>query len=186
MPTKRTEPTGSHRTGEPAFLAAGKIRRPHGVHGETLLEVWSDFPERLTPNRVVYLGEKHQAVTLLSQRAHQDGLLLSFAGITTPEEVGRFRNQVLYVDAGEAPELEEGEYYFHELYDLPVVDAEGKSLGTLTEIIETGANDVYVVTTPAGKEILLPVIPEVILDVDLDSRKMTVRLLPGLVDGEEA
>lgn len=186
MPTQKAGPTGSLQSGEPAFLAAGKIRRPHGVRGEVLLEVYTDFPERLSANRVVYLGEKHEAFTLLGQRQHKDGLLLAFTGITTPEEAGRFRNQVLYVDAEESPELEEGEYYFHELLDMNVLDESGTLLGTLTEIIETGANDVYVVTTPSEREILLPVIPEVILAVDLDTRRMTVRLLPGLVDGEDA
>ena len=79
-------------------------------------------------------------------------------------------------------ELPEGEFYYHELLGLSVMDETGESLGKVTEIMQTGANDVYVVTNEAGHEILLPAIAEVILDVDLDSKIMKVHLLPGLVE----
>jgi 16S rRNA processing protein RimM len=99
--------------------------------------------------------------------------------------VGRLRNQTLYIAEANAMELPEGEFYFHELLGLSVVDDAGKSLGKVSEIMETGANDVYVVTNEVGHEILLPAIAEVILDIDLDTKIMRVHLLPGLVeDGE--
>ncbi len=182
MSGKKERPAGSLKTGEPAFLAAGKVRRPHGVHGDVFVELYTDFPERLQPKKDVYLGEKHERITIRSQRPHKDGLLLGFDGFDTPEAIGRFRNQTLYVTSADSPELPEGEYYFHELLDLNVFDENETLLGTLTEIIETGANDVYVVTTPSGTEILLPSIPEVVKAVDLEARKMTVHLLPGLVE----
>jgi 16S rRNA processing protein RimM len=186
MSGKKAQPSGSPTAGEPAFLAAGKVRRPHGVHGEVVVELYTDFPERLRPKVKVYLGEKHLPLTLLSARIHNEGLLLGFEGIGTPEEAGRFRNQTLYVSAKTLPDLADGEYYFHQLVGLSVVDEDGKPLGTLTEIVETGANDVYVVTGATGTEVLLPAIPDVILDVDLGAKTMRVHLLPGLVDGEEA
>ncbi len=109
---------------------------------------------------------------------------LALRDVTTPEQAGRYRNQILSIAASETPELPEGAFYFHELLDLEVVDEAGNILGTLTEILETGANDVYVVTDSNGRELLLPAIPEVVMNVDLDAKKIEVRLLPGLVDEE--
>ena len=175
-------PAGSPTAGEPAFLAVGRVRRPHGVRGDVLVEILTDFPERLRPNFVVYAGEKHLALTIRDRRHHNDGLLLSFAGIDTPEEVGRLRNQILYVPFADRSPLPAGEYYHHELIGLSVIDAAGEPLGTLAEVLETGANDVYVVN-PGQGEILLPVIPGVVLDVDLGARTMKVRIPDGLLDG---
>jgi 16S rRNA processing protein RimM len=121
-------------------------------------------------------------LTIRRQRIHNDGILLAFDGFTTPEQVGRFRNQILYIEVADAMELPEGEYYHHELLGLSVLDETGASLGRVTEIMQTGANDVYVVTDEAGKEILLPAIAEVILDVDLDTKIIKVHLLPGLLE----
>jgi len=182
MPGHAKKPAGSPAAGGPAFLAIGKVRRPHGVTGDALVEVYTDFPERLLPKAVVYASEAYTPLTIRCQRLHNDGILLAFDGYSTPEEVGRFRNQILYIVLSDAVELPEGEFYFHELLGLAVLDETGKSLGTITEIMETGANDVYVVTDEAGGEILLPAIAEVILDVDLDLKTMKVHLLPGLVE----
>ena len=148
------------------------------------MEIYTDFPERLSPKRTVFVGAKHVPLTICSHRSHGQGLLLAFDGFDTPEAVGRFRNQLLYITAAEASELEEGEYYYHQLLDLDVVDDTGRQLGKLTEIVETGANDVYVVTGTSGTEILLPAIPEVVLDVDLSQKTMRVHLLQGLIPSE--
>ena len=181
--SRRVErPAGSHSAGEPAFLAVGKVRRPHGVAGDVLVEVYTDFPERLQPETLVYAGEKHLPLTICRQRFHNDGLLLAFDGFTTPEQAGMFRNQILYIAAADASELPEGEFYFHELIGLSVTADTGELLGKLTEIMQTGANDVYVVTDAAGKELLLPAITEVILNVDMVSRSMLVHIIPGLLD----
>ena len=178
-------PAGSPAAGEPAFLVIGKMRRPHGVAGDALVEIYTDFPERLQPDVVVYVGEDHLPLTICRRRIHNDGLLLAFKNITTPEQVGRFRNQILYIPKKKAPKLSSGEYYQYQLLNLAVEDEAGRCLGKITEIIETGANDVYEVTDEAGHEFLLPAIAEVILDVDLDRKTMRVHLLPGLVGDEE-
>ena len=185
MPGHDKGPAGSPAAGGPALLAVGKIRRPHGVTGDVLVDVYTDFPERLLPKVVLYAGDAHIPLTIRRQRNHNDGILLAFDECTTPEQVGRLRNQTLYIAEANAMELPEGEFYFHELLGLSVVDDAGKSLGKVSEILETGANDVYVVTDEVGHEILLPAIAEVILDIDLDTKIMKVHLLPGLVeDGE--
>jgi 16S rRNA processing protein RimM len=184
MSGAKAGPAGPPTAGGPDFLVVGKVRRPHGVHGEVVAEIYTDFPERMTQKKSIFLGEKHVRVILASQRPHNEGLLLGFEGVTTPEQAGRYRNQILSISASEASELSEGEFYFHELFDLDVVDEAGNQLGRITDILETGANDVYVVTDATGHELLLPAISEVILDVDLDSKTMKVHLLPGLTGDE--
>lgn len=177
---KRT--AGSQTEDGAAFLAAGQIRRPHGVTGEALVEVFTDFPERLRPRKVIYIGEEHVPLTIRSSRPHGQRLLLAFEGIWTPEEVGCYRNQVFYVSSAHRAALPAGEYYHDELLGMQVVDEGGLPLGELTEIVQTGANDVYVVLGSNGRELLLPATAEVVLDVDLPQRILRVHLLPGLMD----
>ncbi len=173
--------SGSPPTGEPVFLAVGKLRRPHGVHGEIQMDVLTDFPERLVAGVMVYAGTEHRPLRLKNVRPHDQVLLLTFGEFTTPEAVGELRNQVLFVRADDRPPLPEGEYYHHELIGLRVVDENGNVLGKLTEILETGANDVYLVRPDTGSDILLPAIEDVILAIDLTAGEMRVHLLPGLL-----
>lgn len=166
--------------GEPLYLTVGFLRRPHGVHGEIIMDLHTDFPERFKPGRKLLVGERHQPMTLASARVHQDGMLVRFKGMETPEDAGRFRNQWVYVKRAEVPKLPDGQIYQHELIGVNVFDDEGNALGAITEIIETGANNVYIVTDDSGKEILLPAISSVILDLDMGARRMKVHLLEGL------
>lgn len=177
--------TGSPN-GEPVYLVVGLLRRPHGVRGEIMTEIITDFPERLKSGEKFYLGEERMPVTVRSSRFHKQGILLSFDGIHDRDEIGAHRQKYLYVDLNDWPPLPEGEYYDYELIGLEViVEESGEVLGRLTDILETGANDVYVVTTESGQELLLPAIPEVVLDVNLDTAQMSVYLLPGLL-GDDA
>jgi 16S rRNA processing protein RimM len=172
--------TGSPK-GEPIYLAIGYLRRPHGVSGEIIMDLHTDFPDRIKSGRKVYIGDKHEAATFDTVRVHGDGLLISLRGYDTPEVVGRFRNQWVYVKGKEEPPLPEGQYYKYEFIDLDVIDDHENPLGKIAEILETGANDVYVVRDETGREILLPAIPDVVLEVDMKLRKMKVHLLEGLV-----
>ncbi len=180
MTDAKDRPAGPPTAGGPEFLVVGKIRRPHGVKGDVVVEIYTDYPERLLPQKTVFLGEKHVKATIDRRRQHNEGLLLGFEGISSPEQAGRYRNQVLSILASETPGLPGGRYFFHELLDLKVVDDSGKILGTLTEIIETGANDVYVIKGQDGRELLLPAIADVVLNVDLEAKIIKVHLLPGL------
>ena len=166
--------------GEPVYLMVGFLRRPHGVNGEIILDLHTDFPERLKSGRKLFLGEEHKPMTLVSARPHAKGMLIKFKGVETPEDVGQFRNQWVYVKASEVPPLPEGQLYQHELFGFSVLDESDNLLGELVEILETGANDVYVVKDADGREILLPVIPSVILEVDPARRLIRVHLLEGL------
>jgi 16S rRNA processing protein RimM len=155
------------------------LRRPHGLKGEIVMDLHTDFPERMKKGRKVFVGEEHQPMTLTNVRPHQSGLLVKFDDIDTPEEAGLYRNQWVYVQTKDVP-LPEGQHYKHELLGLKVVDEEDNPLGELVEILETGANDVYIVRDDSGREILLPNIPSVILDLDVGARTMRVHLLEGL------
>lgn len=176
-----TKDTGSP-TGEPLYLSVGFLRRPHGVKGEIIMDLHTDFPERMKKGRKVFIGEDHKPMTLTNVRPHQAGLLVKFEDVDTPEDAGLYRNQWVYVQTKDVP-LPEGRHYKHELLGLKVVNEADNLLGELVEILETGANDVYVVRDDAGKEILLPNIPSVILDLDIGARTMRIHLLDGLADG---
>jgi len=174
--------SGSPPDGEPVYLVVGKLRRPHGVSGEILMEIITDFPERLRPKTMVYIGETHETHTIAGCRNHNDGLLLRFDNYADRDQVGVLRNEFVYVQAEDRPELPDGEYYHHQLIGLRVITDDERDLGVLTQIIETGANDVYVVVDDDGRESLLPAIPSVVLNVNLDSNTMSVHLLEGLLD----
>jgi len=179
--TGTAQEAGSLNPGEPAFLAVGKLRRPHGVHGEILMEVWTDFPERLRPGSVLYVGPDRLPLQIRTCRWHGKHLLVSFEGYTDRDTVGVLRNLWVLVPTADRQPLPEGEYYHHELIGLRVLTDEGRDLGVLIAILETGANDVYVVETQEGLEVLLPAIDDVILSVDLERKEMRVHLLPGLL-----
>jgi 16S rRNA processing protein RimM len=172
--------TGSPK-GESIYLAIGYLRRPHGINGELIMDLHTDFPERIKGGRKVYVGEKHESLTIDTARDHAGGMLVKLRGYDTPEAAGRFRNQWVYVKSTEVPALPQGQVYKHELVGLTVTTDTSETLGVLDEIIETGANDVYVVKKEEGGEILLPAIPDVILEVNMNERVMKVHLIDGLV-----
>jgi 16S rRNA processing protein RimM len=173
---------GSPLRGEPDFLAVGRLRRPHGVRGDILMEVLTDFPDRLTDGMILYVGAEHRPLRMLHQRNYREARIVTFEGYETPEEIGEFRNQYVFIPTADLPPLPEGEYYHHQILGLQVFNETGTSLGTLVEILETGANDVYVLRQENAADILLPAIDPVILDIDLNKGEMRVHLLPGLIE----
>ena len=177
--------SGSPIAGEPVYLIVGYLRRAHGVRGEMVMEVQTDFPERLKPKTKVFVGKNYRPMTISAARNHTEGMLIKLDGIDTPEDAARYRNQLVYVTAADRPPLPKGQFYVHELIGFDVVDEDQKSIGVLSEIMRTGANDVYVVTCPDGKEILLPAIPSVVLNIDADRGLIRVHLIPGLLDESE-
>lgn len=116
-----------------------------------------------------------------ASRPHQHGYVLKLKGIETPEEARTLNHVLLQIEETEVYPLPKGVYYHFQLEGLEVIDVKRGPLGILSEILETGANDVYVVNSPRFGEILIPALKEVILKIDLDSARMEVALLPGLV-----
>ena len=164
----------------PRYLAIGRILRPWGIKGMVKVEVMTDFPERFAQAETFLVGEEHRPVHLERSAGHKGSLLLKFAGYETPDDCDALRHQILYIPMEEAMPLSDGEYYLFQVIGLEVWTDEGERLGTLAEVWETGANDVYVVDT-GDKKVLLPAIPDVILGVDLDQKRITVHLLDGLM-----
>jgi 16S rRNA processing protein RimM len=161
------------------FLAVGRVLRPHGVRGELLLATLTDYPEHLSEQSVVYLGEPPQAHPLAGVRIHRSQLIIRLADCHDRAGADAYRDQIVQIEAQSAAPLPPGLYYHHQLIGLAVYTEAGEHLGELSEVLETGANDVYVVKGPQ-EELLLPVIAEVIRSVDLEARRLTVRLLEGL------
>jgi 16S rRNA processing protein RimM len=177
---RKNKETGSLPISEPVFVQVGMLRRPHGLKGETLVSIDTDFPERLKVKTKLFLGEDHLPVTIASRRQHNDGLLLAFAEFPDKDSLEQIRNLPLFVHISDIPKLPDGEYYQHQLLGLDIVEEDGKVLGPLIQIMHTGANDVYVVREADGKELLLPAIRDVLQKVDLEKKQIIVRLLPGL------
>jgi 16S rRNA processing protein RimM len=169
------DPTGSPLQDGPVFIAVGFLRRSHGIKGEIIMDVLTDFPERIRVNRQVFIGEKHEPFRIQSVRMHEPAMLVKFKGYDTPEDAARFRNLTVYVRVDQLPELPEDMYYHHQLLGLTVKDEAGNVFGQLSSILETGANDVYVVRKDDGTEVLFPAIEGVVLQVDLDQKEMIVR-----------
>ena len=181
---RQMDAAGSLLPGEPAFLAVGKLRHAHGVRGEILMEVLTDFPERFVPGMVLYLESGNESLKLTKMRPHREGLLMSFEGYTAPETIGQFRNQILYVRADNRPRLPEGEYYRYQLMGLLVTSDGGILLGEVVEILETGAHDVLVIRPDIGPEVLIPIVDEFVQNIDLVNGRITVHLIPGMLSEE--
>ena len=184
MPRKTTpiETDSGSPSGEPVYLTVGFLRRPHGVSGEIIMDIHTDFPGRLRAGTKVLVGEAHKPMRFASVRPNGTSLLVAFRGVDTPETVGALRNTWVYVTAADRPPLPDGKLYQHQILGLRVVTDEERELGRLSEIISTGANDVYVVKSDDGREILLPAIPDVILGYDLAAGVVRVHLLEGLIE----
>ncbi len=187
IPDRAPGPKGGSAddSAEPRFLAVGRVIKPHGVHGEVRVEMMTALPERFKWLKTIYVGERNpRRVAVESVRFHQEFVLLKLAGYPTRTEAEALRNELLQVPEEEAIPLEEGEYFLHQLIGLEVLTEDGQSLGRLTDVLETAANNVFVVSGANG-EILIPDIPDVVQDVDVAGGRVTIRPLPGLLgDGE--
>lgn len=184
MPHKKRNDTGSQSLSEPAFLVLGKLRRPHGVAGEIPLEIYTQLLELLVPDSIIYVGETHQPYTIEKTRWKQDLLLLKFNEINDRTLVSELTNELVFVKSDELPPLSDGEVYYHQLIGLQVQEEDGHRLGILTEILETGANDVYLIEDESGKEVLIPATEEMILDIDLDQQIMIVARMEWYGEGD--
>lgn len=174
--------TGSSAADEPVFLTVGTFRRPHGIRGEIRMTVLLDDPELISPGRTIYVGQRYQPYAVKSARWHGGDLLVCLEGLPDRTAVEIFRNVMVYMKGEDVPELPEGEFYLHQLVGLDVITDQDQMLGRIKEILVTGANDVYLVETASGGEILLPAIDDVVLDIDQAAGLMRVHILPGLLD----
>ena len=160
------------------------ISSTHGVRGEVKVYPTTDDVNRFKKLEKVVLdtGREYIDLEISGVKFFKNLVILKFKGIDNINDIEKYKGKDLLVHREDAVALEENENYVADLIDLKVVTDDGKVLGYLTEVMETGANDVYVVETEDGQELLLPAIRDCILDVDLDEEVMTVHILPGLFD----
>ncbi len=129
------------------------------------------------------MGEDKRAGRVEFLKPHKDRYLLAIEGLTSRERAEEWRGQEVFLRGGDTEALPEDTYYHWQILGLQVVSERGEALGVLEKVLETGANDVYVVTGPGGEELLLPAIEEVVREVDLEAGRMVVHLLEGLRPG---
>jgi 16S rRNA processing protein RimM len=160
------------RDPDPGFVAVGRVLGPFGLKGEVKVQSLTDNPARFAAKSRLYAGQL--PVTVSSSREAGGHLYLMLKGFRDRTSVERLRHALLQVPERDLPPLPEGEYYRFQLVGLTVMDTTGVVLGTLAEVIETGANDVYRVRAEGGAEVLLPATADVVVSVDLEGRRMVV------------
>lgn len=164
------------------LLQVGVITSTHGIKGEVKVFPTTDDNNRFKKLKECYIEYKNEMlpVEVLSCKFFKNMVILKFKEIDNINDVEKYKQCKLFVDRANAVKLEKDEYFVTDLIGISVYKKDGSLLGTLTEIIPTGANDVYVVTGEDKREWLLPAIKECILNVDMENRKMTIRLMKGM------
>ncbi len=181
MQAEQSTSSKSRARKRPTFVAAGRVVRPHGVRGDLLVASVSELIRSLQVGSPVFLGPDREVAQVTSCRLHGTRWLLRLEACHDRDQAERWRGAEVAVRVDDLPPLPEGEYFYWQILGLQVVTEEGQVLGKIEEIIETGANDVYVVRAPDQPEILLPAIQSVVRQIDLTAGKIRVHLLPGLV-----
>ena len=166
------------------LLQVGIIASTHGVRGEVKVYPTTDDPRRFRRLKEVVLdtGKEKMNLEIEGVKFFKQFVILKFKGLDNINDIEKYRQKSLYVTRKNAVRLQRDEYFIADLIGLKVQDEDGKELGTVKDVIETGANDVYVVEMTDGKELLLPAIKQCILNVDLEQQTMTVHVLDGLMD----
>lgn len=170
------------------YLEAGQIVGTHGVRGELKIQPWCDSAQFLCGFSVLYLdAEGRSPLKVQKLRPHKNIVLGVFDGINSVEQANALRGKTVYIDRADAA-LSEGTWFVQDLIDCKVIDIDtGAEYGTLSEVIPGAhANDVWTVTDAAGKDILVPAIPSVVLETDVESGVIRIRPLQGLFDGKES
>lgn len=166
------------------LLRVGVITSTHGIRGEVKVFPTTDDPARFKKLKKCIIPMKRENVelTVASVKFFKQYVIVKFKEYDNINDIEQFVKKDIMVTRDNAVKLEPGEYFICDLIGLTVITDEGVTLGTLTEVLETGANNVYEVTTPEGKTVLIPVIDQCVLAHDMDKKTCTVHLLPGLLD----
>ncbi len=167
-----------------SFLETGKIVGTHGVKGQVRIQPWCDSPEFLCSFKKLYLDQNGQDfLNIVSARPHGNVVVATLRDVDSIEEAERYRNHVLYVDRKDV-KLDKGQYFISDLIGCSVFDTDSKELlGEITDVSETGANDVWHIKREE-REYLIPNIPEVVIKVDIDNETVEIRPLKGIFDDE--
>lgn len=166
------------------LLQVGIITSTHGVRGEVKVYPTTDDPRRFRRLKEVVLdtGKEKMNLEIEGVKFFKQFVILKFKGLDNINDIEKYRQKSLYVTRKNAVRLQRDEYFIADLIGLKVQDEDGKELGTVKDVIETGANDVYEVEMSDGKSLLLPAIKQCILNVDVENGTMQVHVLEGLLD----
>jgi 16S rRNA processing protein RimM len=173
---------------EPAeLIAVGRITRAHGIHGFVAVLPLSEILDRFAPGSELLLGaEARRPVVVAERRGQEHRPLIRFEGIPDRTAAEGLAAEYLFVPAASSPPLPAGSFWPHDLIGLRAVTTGGTDLGTIREILQNVANDIWVARTDDGAETLIPALKDIVLDVDVDSGAVTVAQVPGLTVPEEA
>lgn len=166
------------------FLRVGVISSTHGVKGEVKVFPTTDDPARFLDLKKVILDTKKEQIDLeiTGVKFFKNQVILKFKGYDNINDIEKYKGMDLLISREDAVPLGENENFIIDLIDMTVVTDTGETLGTLVDVMQTGANDVYIVETPQKKEVLLPAIKDCILDVNVEEKRMLVHVLEGLLD----
>ena len=160
-------------------VVVGRITRAHGVTGEVAVLVISEVPGRFADGATVWL-EDGRTLTVESSRPHKDRLLVRFRGVEDRVQAEALHRALLVVPESSSPELPEGSWWDHRIVGCAIETDAGRALGTVREVIHTAANDVWSAVDDDGVETLVPVLKDVIIDVDVNAKRIVVREIAGL------
>ena len=167
------------------FLESGKIVGTHGIKGEVRIDPWCDSPEFLCAFKKLYLDDKGETFIEVKSRPHKHITLTKIKGVDTIEQAERMRGKIVYIDRADI-NLGEGVNFVQDLIGLEVIDSEnGECYGKITDVLRTGANDVYEITDSDGRKYLAPVIDEVILSKNIDEGFVLIRPMKGIFGDED-
>lgn len=166
------------------MFRVGVIASTHGVRGEAKIYPTTDDMNRFKKLKEVILdtGKEHKTLTLEQVRFFKNMVIIKFEEFNDISEVEKYKGKDLLVTRENAVKLKKDEYFIADLIGLKVITDEGENLGALEDVMLTGANDVYIVKGEDGKEILLPVIKECVLDINLEKQEILVHIMEGLLE----
>ena len=164
-------------------LEIGKIVNTHGLRGEVKVVPWTNTPDVFEDIEYVYVkGKEEKKFEISNIKYQKNNIIVKLKGLDDITDAERLKNAVLTTDREQLPELSEGEYYIEDLIGCEIFSEEGKSYGRLDDVINTGSKEIYVVKRQGMKDLLIPVIDEVVLNIDIEAKKIIVRLMEGLED----
>ena len=167
------------------FLETGQIVSTHGIHGEVRVNPWCSGGEFLTQFKTLYLDNGKTPLPVENARLHKNIVIIKFAGYENMDQALTLRGKVLYINRNDAV-MGENEYFVQDLIGLTVIDQDTKKIyGTITDVSETGANDVYHIRAEDGKMFYIPAIKQVIYKTDMQAEKMWITPMKGLFDDED-
>ncbi len=163
------------------MLEVGKIVNTHGLRGEVKVVPWTDYPEQFEEIDKVFTADGRE-FNIKNIKYQKSNIILRFAEITDIDQAEKLKGKTLLAERDSLGELPEGVFYVADLIGIKVITDEGETLGEISDVLHTGANDIYEVKRDGKKPLLIPVIDSVVLKVDIDNKIVTVHMMEGLLD----